>query len=73
MMKKIWITFAIILPVTLIAEYWMHPHPHFTIDGTPVFHAWYGFVACIAIVLVSKLLGFVLKRPMDYYEGGADE
>jgi uncharacterized membrane protein AbrB (regulator of aidB expression) len=65
--KRAWIIFAAVLVLTLLAEFLMHPHSSFGIDGTLFFHAWYGFAACVAIVLISKLLGYVLKRPEDYY------
>lgn len=43
-------------------------HPHFGIDGLPGFSAWFGFAACVAMVLVSKAIGVLLKRPDTYYE-----
>lgn len=67
---------AIILLVMLVAVELMAPmfgvehlhHAHFGIDGTPGFFAWYGFVTCVAMVLVSKVLGYVLKKKEDYYD-----
>ena len=32
------------------------------------FAAWYGFLVCAGFVLVSKLLGFLLKVPDDFYD-----
>lgn len=43
-------------------------HPHFGIDGTFGFGAWYGFLSCVVMVLVAKGLGYFLKRPDDYYD-----
>jgi uncharacterized membrane protein len=38
-------------------------------EGLGGFGALYGFVACAAIILVSKALGYVLLyRPEDYYD-----
>lgn len=38
------------------------------------FFAWYGFAACVAIILISKALGkYVLQKPEDYYEGGRED
>lgn len=43
----------------------------------PTFFAWYGFLGCVAIILISKALGkHLLQRPEDYYggpEGSPDE
>jgi hypothetical protein len=37
------------------------------------FHAWYGLLACAAMILVAKVLGMLLKRPDTYYEEGAGD
>lgn len=35
----------------------------------PAFHAWYGFIACVIIILVSKLIGHLwLMKEEDYYD-----
>ncbi len=60
--------FAILLIASLVAQFFVHIHDHFGLDGTMFFHAWYGFLACVVIVIVSKLLGKILKRHDDYYE-----
>ncbi|MDE3000973.1 MAG: hypothetical protein OXU79_18005 [Gemmatimonadota bacterium] len=31
------------------------------------FHGWYGFVACVALVLIARALRAVLGRKEDYY------
>jgi hypothetical protein len=70
LIKTLWIFFAIILFLVASAELLMHRHPHFAIDAIPLFEAWFGFGACVVIVLVSKLLGFLVKAPESYYHGG---
>ncbi len=66
--KLAWRVFIVVLVAMLGLEFAMHPHAVFGIEGTPFFHAWYVFLACAAIVVVSKALGMVLKRPDNYYE-----
>lgn len=45
-----------------------HPHPH-AWDKIPLFYAGYGFVGCVAIIVVSKALGKAfLQQSEDYYE-----
>jgi len=67
--KRSWLIFGGLLLATLLAELFVHPHAAFGIDGTFGFHAWYGFVACCAMVLVAKLvLGRIVSRPDDYYD-----
>ena len=37
-------------------------------EGLPGFYAIYGFVACVALVLIAKQLRKVLMRSEDYYD-----
>lgn len=57
------IVLAALVALDLVVEH----HPHFGVDGTFGFGAWYGFVACVALVLLAKALGLLLKRPDGYY------
>ena len=43
-------------------------HPHFGLDGTFGFGAWFGFAACVALIVFAKALGALLKRPDTYYD-----
>jgi hypothetical protein len=44
-------------------------HPHFWFEDLPAWGSLYGFVSCVAIVVVSKLLGKLwLARPENYYD-----
>ena len=67
--KRTWMIFAAMLLGTVVADLFVHHHPHFGVDGRFAFHAWYGFLTCCAMVLVAKLLlGKILARPDDYYD-----
>ena len=57
---------ALVLLVVLIWESRIERDLHFPLDGFG-FYAWFGFVACLVMVLVALLIGFVLKRRDDYY------
>lgn len=50
------------------AGFFVHPHPYFVWDEHPAFHAIYGFVICVIIVLGSRTLGHMLRREDDYYD-----
>ena len=53
----------------VVADGAVEHHPHFGIDGTYAFHAWYGFAVCAGMVLVSKfVVGLLLKRRDTYYD-----
>ncbi|MEX1031790.1 MAG: hypothetical protein WDZ30_00375 [Cellvibrionaceae bacterium] len=66
--RKLWIGFSIILGLTLFAQFFVHIHDYFFVDGTPGFYAAFGFFSCVAMVVVAKLLGLLLKRPDTFYD-----
>ncbi len=66
--KKMWRYGIVILAFLTLGDLALHPHPHFWVDGTFGFHSWYGFLTCLAMVLVAKGLGIVLKREDTYYD-----
>jgi len=65
--RKLWIGFIVILAMTVLADAFVGHDPHFVIDGTFGFAAWYGFLSCVGLILFSKLVGVFLKRSDDYY------
>jgi hypothetical protein len=66
--RILWWVFAAILALTVLAQIFVHVHDHFEVDGWFAFSAVFGFLACVAMVVFAKLLGFVLKRPDNYYD-----
>ena len=71
--RKLWAIFIAVLAATVLAELLIEHEAHFGIDGSFGFHAWYGFLACAALIVFAKLLGLLLKRPDTYYEGDRRE
>ena len=69
--RLLWLGFAAVLALTVAAQCLLPVHGYFALDGRFAFFAWYGFLACVGMVLIARLLGFVLKRPDTYY-GDAD-
>jgi hypothetical protein len=66
--RVLWMIFGCVLAATVVAEGLVSHEAHFGIDGTFAFHAWYGFLACAALIGAARLLGLALKRPESYYE-----
>ncbi len=66
--RILWSIAIVILLLTILLELFATLHPHFKIEMLFGFHAVFGFVACIAMVLFAKLLGFLIKRQEDYYD-----
>lgn len=66
--RRLWIAFALVLASTVLAQAGVAIKAYFGIDGWPGFAAAFGFLCCLILVLVAKLLGRLLKRPDDYYD-----
>ena len=66
--KKLYISALIILGVVLFVEYFIILPPHFSIEKIFGFHAGFGFLSCIVLIVFAKLLGFLVKRKDDYYD-----
>lgn len=66
--RMLWVVSSAVLAVTVLLDLAIAHHPHFGIDGSFGFGAWFGFAACVAMVLFAKLLGLILKRPDTYYD-----
>ena len=66
--RKLWIGFSAILALLVFAQLVIGIKGYFGVDGVFGFGAAFGFFSCVAMVLVAKLLGLLLKRPEDYYD-----
>lgn len=66
--RKLWWLFGAILAATVAADFMVHHHAYFGLDGTFGFGAWFGFVSCVLMVLFAKGLGVFLKRRDTYYD-----
>jgi membrane protein YdbS with pleckstrin-like domain len=56
----------------LAVEFLYQRHTQHDWDSWPGFYAGYGFVGCVLLVLIAKLLRRLLKRPEDYYDDGEE-
>ena len=65
--KLMWRVFYAVLAGLVALQLVIKVKGYFVVDGWFGFGAAYGFLACLAMVLVAKGLGYVLKRPEDYY------
>ena len=65
--KLLWWVFSVVLAACVLAQLLLPIKGYFGVDGWFGFAAIFGFAACLLMVLVAKVLGFVLKRPQDYY------
>ena len=67
-MKKFLRGFYIICAILLAVDFVHHRHVIHYWENLWGFYALYGFVACVALVEIAKLMRKVLMRAPDYYE-----
>ena len=66
--RRLWIVFAIVLVLTVLADLAISHHPYFGLDGSFGFGAWFGFVSCVVLIVAAKALGIIFKRSDTYYD-----
>ena len=71
--KLLWRVSIAVLALTVVAQFVIKIKGYFVVDAWIGFAAAFGFLSCLAMVLVAKLLGFVLKRDDSYYTNGLDD
>ena len=54
--------------VLVLLDFIVHRHISIEWESLPGFYALFGFIACVAIVLISILLRKTLRRREDYYD-----
>jgi hypothetical protein len=67
-MRALKIAALALLAAALAAEAFVPAESHFAVERIPAWNALYGFLACAALILVARAIGFVLKRPDTYYD-----
>ena len=68
--KRLKMPFYITITVIVIADFIVHrEHAAFIWDKIPGWSAFYGFVSCIILIFVYKVLGYGwLMKKEDYYD-----
>lgn len=54
--------------VLVVLDLFLHKHEEFGFAAWFAFYGVFGFIACVALVLIAKKLRDVLMRPENYYE-----
>jgi hypothetical protein len=60
--------FYVVCAVLLAIDVFVPKHSPFAIEHVFGFYGVFGFVACVALVLIAKQLRRVLMRSEDYYD-----
>jgi len=69
LIRIFWVACALLLAVDLLdlVGVLYHKHPHYAVERAPGFYGIYGFVSCVALVLLARLLRRLVMRGEDYY------
>ena len=70
--RLLWTLFALVLALTVGAEFFVGEAAHEGLARTFGFGAWFGFGACAVLILFARAIGVFLKRPDNYYDTGDD-
>jgi pimeloyl-ACP methyl ester carboxylesterase len=60
--------FFAVLAVLLAVEWTIPKHGHFPWEEAPGFYAAYGFIGCVGLIFVAKLLRRLVRRREGYYD-----
>jgi len=56
------------LVVLLIIDLFISKHAEFPWEGAVEFYAAYGFMSCVSLIFIAKVLRFFAKRDESYYD-----
>ncbi len=59
--------FFLILLALFAADFSVHRHAYFPFEEISGFYPVYGFLSCVVLVFLARLLQFFLMRGEDYY------
>ncbi len=60
--------FYLSLFVLLGADFFIHKHDHVEVGNAPEFYAFYGFISCVMLIFIAKVLRVLIKRNEAYYD-----
>ncbi len=66
--KILWFGALASLFILVLLDFFVKHYEHFGIEATFGFAAWFGFLACIILVVGSKIIGAFFKREETYYD-----
>ena len=71
--RRLWQVCSVVLALTVLAQLVFPVKGYFEVDGWFGFGALFGFLSCLAMVVVAKGLGVFLKRDENYYAEPPDD
>lgn len=56
------------LALLIVLDYFIHKHGTFPWEYSHHFFAAYGFVSCVVVITIAKIVRFLTKRDENYYD-----
>lgn len=66
--KRLLIGFYAICILLVVIDFVVHRHVGFDWEKIPAFYAIYGFIACVVLVVLAKIMRRYVMRKEDYYD-----
>ena len=67
--KRLLVALFSAVVLLLVPDFFMHKHAYFAFEEWPEFHAIFGLVACVFLVLIAKyILRPLIMRKEGYYD-----
>lgn len=66
-------TFYALCIILVLLDFFVHRHIYVYFETIPAFYAIYGFVACVVLVVLAKIMRKGLMRDEHYYDTRVDE
>lgn len=66
--RRLLLAFYVSLGILLVVDFFIPKHPDFAWEAAPNFFAAYGFVSCVLLIFIAKILRRFIKRSEDHYE-----
>ncbi len=66
--RKLWIMLYAVCALLVVPDIFTRRHAYFGFDGFFGFYALLGFISCAVLILLSKLVGLILKTKENYYD-----
>ena len=60
--------FYVVCVALFLLDFVLHRHVYLAWENLPGFYAIFGFVACVALVLIAKEMRKVVMREEEYYD-----
>lgn len=65
--KRLLGVFYLSLLILLIVDFFIQKHAEFPWENVPNFFAAYGFVSCVVLIFIAKIIRLFIKRDENYY------